>query len=619
MVEAWRRHWPRTALAWIHVGTGVLCALGVLGAIAYVFRPVFVDPTSFGSHDWDQVETHRYLVAKTILRFHQFPFWNPYACGGHPAWGGFESDPIVVSPWLPAYLLAPFPLALRIEIAGSTVLGAVGAWLLASRFTESRVLRALVAVLFVLNSRWIMQITVGHVWHTDYAWMPWVLYFYDRAVGAAPLLGPPRRRDLVLAAVCLAMLVYTGGIYPLPHTAVALVGYSFLLAVTTRSLVPVGRMMACGLLALGLAAPRLLPIIEVLRRFPRLIDSTESMDFGPFVQMLTSRQQEPGMMPAHVSQWGWHEWGMYIGWGALLAVVLGAALSRGTRERPLMLVGVALLTLAFGRFDDYAPWPLLHLLPVFSSQHVPSRWMLPALLLLAVAAVSTAERVLVRSGRARGVLEVAMLLVAAWLVRDICEVVRPSLTLAFGRASPHVTDPMGAFVTLQRVPPELDYDPGEWAPSTLSAVMANIGSLDCNTFPGYNNYTRGQNGRSPGLGAHAVGDREYRGEAYVAERHGSARIVAFSPNAMDVQLDGALPGDHLVLNQNWDPGWSANGEQSVAWTDCVSTVVSPGSQLVHFRYRPRSLWLGILLFLLSIAACAAGPMARRVAQRRAAR
>ena len=591
---------------------GVVCALGVLAAMAYVFRSVFVDPTTFGSHDWDQVETHRFLVAKTFRRFHQFPFWNPYACGGHPAWGGFESDPIVVSPWLPAYLLVPFPLALRIEIAGSTVLGAAGAWLLASRFTQSRPLRAFVAVLFVLNSRWIMQITVGHVWHTAYAWMPWVLYFYDRAAGAAPLLAPPRRRDLVLAAVCLAMLVYTGGIYPLPHTAVALVAYSALLAVTTRSWVPIGRMMACGLLGLGLAAPRLLPIIEVLRRFPRLIDSTESMDFGPFVEMLTSPQQEPGSMPARVSQWGWHEWGMYVGWGALLAVALGAVLSRGVRERPLMLVGVALLTLAFGRFYDYAPWPLLHLLPVFSSQHVPSRWMLPALLLLACAAASTAERVLARAGRARGLLEVATLLGAAWLTRDICQVVRPSLSLAFGRAAPRVTDPMGEFRTLQHVPPELAYDPGEWAPSTLSAVMANIGSIDCNTFPGFNNYTRGQGGRTPGLGAHAVGDPEYRGEAYVAERHGTARIVAWSPNAMDVQVEGALPGDHVVLNQNWDPGWSANGERTAPYSDTVSAVVTRGSQLTRFRYWPRTLGLGLVLLLLAVAATAATPIARLV-------
>jgi hypothetical protein len=605
-------------VAWVHVVTGVLGALGVLAAIAYVFQPLFVDTSTFGSHDWDQVETHRFLVAKTILGFHQFPFWNPYACGGHPAWGGFESDPIVVSPWLPAYLLAPFPLALRIEVVGSTLLGAAGAWLLASRFTRSRALCALVAALFVLNSRWTMQITVGHVWHTAYAWMPWVLYFYDRAAGAAPLLPAPRRRDGILAAICLAMLVYTGGIYPLPHTAIALAGYACLLAVTTRSLVPIGRMVKCGLLGVGLAAPRLLPIIEVLRRFPRLTDSTETMDLGGFLEMLTSSQQDPWSMPVRVSQWGWHEWGMYVGWGALVAVALGALLARGPRERPMLLVGAGLLVLAFGRFHPYAPWPLLHLLPVFSSQHVPSRWMLPALLVLACAAASTGERLLRRTGRARAVLEVGALLVAGWLVHDVCHVTRTSLTHTFGRPAPAIANPMGEFRTLQHVPPELNYDPGEWAPSTLSAVMANIGSLDCNTFPGFNNYTRGQNGRSPGLGARVVGDPAYHGEAYVAEGEGTARVVSFSPNAVDVQVDGARAGDSVVLNQNWDPGWTVNGSASVPWDDTVSGTLTSDSELVHFRYRPKTLWLGVLLFLVAAAAPAVGPLRRRLRRGRGA-
>lgn len=617
VADAWAHVRPRTWLGWVHVVSGVLCACAVLAGIAYVFQPAFVDPTTFGSHDWDQVETHRYLVSKTILRFHQFPFWNPYACGGHPAWGGFESDPIVVSPWLPAYLFAPFPLALRIEVVGSTVIGAIGAALLASRFTRSRALQALVAALFVLNSRWTMQIAVGHVWHTAYAWMPWVLYYYDRAAGAAPLLGAPRKRDLVLASVFLAMLVYTGGIYPLPHTAIALVAYAALLAVATRSFVPVGRMIACGVLGLLLAAPRLLPIMEVLRRFPRLTDSTETMDLGPFIAMLTAKEQDPWSMPAHVPQWGWHEWGMYVGWGALIAIAVGALAARGVRERPLMLVGVALLTLAFGRFFDYAPWPLLHLLPVFSSQHVPSRWMLPALLLLACAAAGAGERLLLRTGRARALFEIAAMLVAAWLARDLAHIGRTSLTHTFGRAGPVIHDPMAEFRTLPHVPPELAYDPGEWAPSTLSAVMANVGSLDCNTFPGFNNYTRGQNGRAPGLGARAVGDPQYRGEAYVAERTGTAKIVGWSPNAIDVEVEGAKPGDHIVLNQNWDPGWSANGDRATAWNDCVSIVTTRDSQVIHFRYRPKTLWLGILLFLAAVAALSARPIARGIARVRA--
>jgi hypothetical protein len=281
-------------------------------------------------------------------------------------------------------------------------------------------------------------------------------------------------------------------------------------------------------------------------------------------------------------------------------------------------VGVGLLVLAFGRFHPYAPWPLLHLLPVFSSQHVPSRWMLPALLVLACAAASTGERLLVRAGRTRALLEIVAVVAVGWMANDISHISRTSLTRTFGRPAPVIPDPLRAFKMLQHVPPELDYDPGEWAPSTLTAVMANVGSLDCNTFPGFNNYTRGQNGRSPGLGARVVGDPLYRGEAYVAEGHATATVVRFSPNAVDVQVDGARPGDHVVLNQNWDPGWRVDGTPSVAREDTVSGTLTAGTELVHFRYFPKTEWLGILIFLVAAMAPFLGPLRRRWKRSRSA-
>jgi hypothetical protein len=439
------------------------------------------------------------------------------------------------------------------------------------------------------------------MWHLAYAWMPWVLYFYDR--GACGVLGRPQRRDLIIAGAFLAVLVYTGGIYPLPHTALVLVVYSALLGHATRSFVPIKRLAACALFALGLAAPRLLPVLEVMGRYPRLIDSPETMGLREFILMLVAKNQDfaADKAPAQMPQWGWHEWGMYIGWVPLVAIALGVARARGTRELALRVTGLLLLALAFGRVFDYAPWPLLHLVPVFSSQHVPSRWMLPALLLLGCVAAATAERLLVSSGRARALVEVAAVVVVAWLVRDICIVDRPSLTQTFGLAPPAIEDSVGEFHTVQHVPKAIDYDAQEYAPSTLSALIANIGSIDCDTFPGFANYSRDHDGRAPGLGARGAGDPEYRGEAFVPEG-GSARVMSWSPNAVEVRVEGARPGAHVVLNQNWDPGWRANGSEAPAWHNTVSAVLTGESETVWFVYRSPRLWLGCFLFVLSIVA-----------------
>ncbi|HEY6458658.1 MAG TPA: hypothetical protein VIY73_00865, partial [Polyangiaceae bacterium] len=305
-----KRALPRSKLGWVLAITSVLAWGVILGMIGFVLAPTMGTRDTIGSHDWDQMESHRYLVTKTILAFHQFPFWNPYACGGHPNWGGFESGTTVVSPWFPFYLTMTLPHALRVEVWGMAVISAIGAWLFASLFTKSHTIRALAVVAFAVNGRWALQITSGHTWHLVYGLTPWVLYFYDRAVGADPSRGPPRRRHVVLCGAFLALMVYTGGIYPLPETILTVALYGVFLAATTRSPRPVVVGLAAGGISLGLAAPKLLPVLEVLLKHPRLVDSTETLDFSAFVDVLTSHEQDMTSFHPGINAWGWHEWGM---------------------------------------------------------------------------------------------------------------------------------------------------------------------------------------------------------------------------------------------------------------------------------------------------------------------
>jgi hypothetical protein len=108
----------------------------------------------------------------------------------------------------------------------------------------------------------------------------------------------------------------------------------------------------------------------------------------------------------------------------------------------------------------------------------------------------------------------------------------------------------------------------------------------------------------PAVGAYGDSDPEYRGEAYVAERNAPASVVSWTPNAVEVRVEGASPGDHIVLNQNWDGGWTANGAPAVAYKDAVATVATSANQTVLFRYAPRSLGWGVALTALTMAAIA---------------
>jgi hypothetical protein len=602
--RAWRRLRPSSTLEWVRLVCAVLAGLVVLGLVGFVLQPLLAHPMGYGRHDWDQVESHRYLVAKSLLRFHAMPWWNPYACGGHPAWGAADGDAGVV-PWLPAYLTLPLPVAIRVEAAVSALWGAAGAWLLASRFTRSPAARAFVAVVFAVNGRWALQLAAGHTWHLVYAWTPWVLFFFDRAAGVRAELGAPRWRDAVWAGACLAMMVYGGGVVPLPQTAVALAAYALLLAIGSRSERPLFALGLAAAAAVGLSAPKLLPVLAVAVRHPRVVDSTETLDPTQLAQLLTNREQPFDASHAGVGGPSWHEVGMYLGWPAVVLLLVGVVAARGRGARALAAVGLVFGVIGLGAFNKAAPWSLLHQLPVFRAQQVPARWLYPGVLLLACAAVAAFERGLTRSGRARWALEIAALLAVAGIAFDVGRVARLPLRDRMAFPGPTTAESTGPFRVEPRLPAALQYQPGEWAPTTLSAERANVGTIECNTFAPLSNFGgaavgAGHDSRPPGLGVHGVGEPGYRGEAYLADGVGTATVVAWAPDAVDVRIEGAQPGELVVLNQNWDPGWSVDGERAVDRDGTVAGRAKLAAQTVRFRYRPPCMWPGLLVFAATV-------------------
>jgi hypothetical protein len=579
-------------------------ALIVLTTIWGVVRPLFTNVSTLGGHDWDEMEAQRWLVVKSIREFRQFPFWNPYACGGFSAWGAVESDTTVISPFLPVYLFAPLHWALRIEVLVTVLVSALGAWLFAGRFTRSAALRALVCLAFAVNGRWSLQAATGHAWHLYYAYTPWILFFYDRAARAR---GPFDAKSVCLASVFVALMVYSGAIYPLPQTVFLVGVYAIVLAILERDLRPLSAGAAVGAIALGLSAPKLVSMVENMMRWPRVVDSTESIDLHAFVQMLIERNQDTTAPAASVSQWGWQEYGLYVGWAPALLILVGLIFVRDRRARALRWAALIGIALGFGNFHKYSPWAELHDLPLFKSQHVPTRWLYPAILLCAVVAVSSGERLLVWLRGLRRPVEIALVVMVMFIGRDVTEVVGRPLTHAFWMQM-RTFAPVREFYTVHEVPPELQYVVGDYAPPGLPAALAGVDVLRCTLHPGLNIFAPSakSGGRPMGMGAIGKDDADYHGEAYVAGGHGTAHIASFSPNRVDVDFTGVTPGDLVVLNENWDAGWSAGGFSAIPYQEVVAFRADKPSGKVVFRYRPRFIVLTTALALLTLAAIAAG-------------
>jgi hypothetical protein len=567
-------------------------ALGLVGVVAVfadalrvLLAPVFHSMSTFGFHDWDSHSAYRYVTVLSLKRYLEPPWWHPWLCGGFPAWAYVEGAPNFASLYLPLYLLLPIQVAERFEVLGGAVTGLVSAYLLAGRFTRSAAVRALVAVAYAINGRWALQAATGHTWHLQYGWLPLALLFFDIS------LDPGKRRFAIYAGMVLAIIVYEGGIYPLPHTALTLVLYATALALARWSVEPFLALMVASLSGVGFAAPKLFPMVDLMMRYPRKIDSTEAIDLGQLVTMMIDPDQSYLQAPISVPQWGWHEYGIYVGGWVVVAMLIGLVAAQGRKAVALKFSGLALSLLGMGAFHKCAPWTLLHQVPVFSSQHVPTRFLFPAILLLMLAFAAFFGNAFDRLLGRHGWMDVLLLIPVYMVAQNIVQVGRKSTEHSFFMEAPPIPGG-GAFH--QEYGPPYNYTPPDWTGATLLAMMANTGVIACYGVPD-----------ALVRGAIPRGKPEYRGEAYLAGpgARGEATITRWTPNTATVRYENAGPGTMLVYNMNYDPSWRANGEPAVDYDFVVATPVPRGSGEIKFTYYPRTLNWGLTVLAFTAFAC----------------
>jgi hypothetical protein len=581
------------AADWLGFGCVLLC-------IAIALRPVFHDLTLYGGHDWDEMSAHRLFTVKSLLHFGQAPLWMPYACGGFSEWGNVQGASNWVSPFLPFYLLLELRHALRAELVGTLLISALGTWLFAGEFTRSVAARTFACLVFVANGRFALQAATGHLWHLQYCYLPWVFWAFERLLAERRFAVLP----LGVGALAFAMMVYAGGIYPLPHAALLLGVYALGRAALEKDVWPLLALGALGVLSVGLAAPKLFAVLLDFGERPRLVPSTEAIDFSILWQALVAPGQTLGSRPIAIPQWGWHEYGMYIGWAPALLVLLGVLWWAPRRDWALKLAGGVALLLGFGAFHALAPWTLLHQVGLFRSQHVPTRWLYPALLLLGVTAAAAFGRSVARLTWRRNL---DLLLLAGCLIFavDIGREASLPLGQAFWmRARPIAEAP--SFEQFERAPRSLQYQRRDYAPEAVPAVLAGVGVLQCTMQASLNQWApKGEGGRPFGMGARGKGTSDYRGEAFTPSGVGTAHIVSFSPDVVVVEVAGVRHGDRLVLNQNFDPGWRADGHPAEPYRDAISALLTAPNGRVTFRFWPRGLTAGLWVLALTLLASAA--------------
>jgi hypothetical protein len=239
-----------------------------------------------------------------------------------------------------------------------------------------------------------------------------------------------------------------------------------------------------------------------------------------------------------------------------------------------------------GAFHPVAPWALLHELPLFASQHVPSRFHYPMLLFLGAAFVLGTRQALEARIRTRPWLDAALLLPVALFGWDLARYSRTPFEQAFWMRAPETIERAEVFEHRARSP--VAYIARDWAEPALLPMFANTGVTRCY-------------GVDPSYKPRAIpkGSRSYPGPVFV-DGDGDAELVAWTPNSATVELTAVTPGDLVVYNMNHDPSWLANGEPALSHRGLVAGRVPANGSRLEFRYRPRTLVWSLPLFLLTL-------------------
>jgi hypothetical protein len=449
-----------------------------------------------------------------------------------------------------------------------------GGYRLARAYDLDRISALLAGMVPMASTVYTLHVAVGHtIWFAT-AYFPWALWAYMRS-------RDDGRYVAVIAVAFVAMILH-GQLYLVIYAGLALAAWSAIDAAVRRSwrpiLVLVLALGACGLLA----AFKLLPLYEMFAARGYTVEDRSSSSLALIGAALLRRDQALAPLVSVAGQeWGWWEYGAYVG-PVVLVLALVGSLSRRRGTVGFAILAALFLWIAAGW--QAGLWNVVQRLPFGAGVRVPSRFILVTVFflgLLAAAGLATIRAALAARGRPRLATALAAGVVLA-VALDLALVGHRPLTEAFGVAAPDLEPPaeFAQVVGAQRYPNRTPYA------TMFPYLLENRGVVNC--FERF--------GLAPRATPRTLADGRsvpgYRGEVYVLEG-GTARIDAFSPNVVDVSYAAPL-GGVLVLNQNFYPGWRADGGAAFDHAGLIATAVPPGGGRVRFWFRPTRFWAGAL-------------------------
>jgi hypothetical protein len=567
--------------------TAALCLLFLVLALSVTW-PMLVDIHRWGVHDWPQFHTYYGVPRRAVVEHGELPGWNPHFYGGTVQWG--HPDDPTVSPLFVLILLFGEVAGPKIAIVLALAGGMFSMWLLARHLGCGGPSSLFAAIVWSLNGWHAYHLSVGHCDHITFLFQPLAVYFFLKAID--------RPAYRALGGAVVALMYLCGGPYPFVFTSIMIVVFSLFLCGARNSVGPLAAALKTLLFAAGFAMTKLLSTFE----FAMLAQSSPTDISGTPLPVVWQAffDSALGMQEWHAGlRWGAWEYAAFIGFLPAVLFILGAVVT-SRRSWPWTACGLVFLITALGSTSPVNFFSLFTAPPGLSGMHVPFRFAVHFILVVAVVGAMGLDLLLRRLSK------------AGWRVVSIA-LAGVTLFVAGGNLIwMHYNRPVPLY-TLASFLPFKDGGMSPYRPFAMSGRRDRGGRYIPVTYPQtievYMAFLEGRRLRwgydalYPARAARFPGEEDYRGEAFFANADlGNVLSLDSTLSTFRVKYS-ATDESVLVLNQNFLYGWNVDGARGKTGQirGLVATEVGPGEGEVVFRYSPAGRFWGSLVTLATIA------------------
>lgn len=562
-----------------------LISVFFLGLIfVYLSVIIFKNPDKFGVGDWDIKYAKAFCNIESITKYHQFPLWNPYHCGGISQIGDGTND--YLTPLFGFNLFFGPNIGYRVIFLIYLIVGLISFYKLGRYFKLSFIGSLFSSIVYMFSGLFFQVFASGMPEFLSLTLLPLFLLYYLEALDTQSL------KPVIKSSIVLMVIFFSGHNY-LPFTLI------FILFLTASRMIVdkninAGKILITFLfIFLPLSSIKTIPVIEQTIRYPRyILERNSGYSLRSLGYALFSRDQtESGF-----SNWGNHETdsfinglsyaidenGIYIGIIVFFLFFLG--LLRKNKYKTLMLIILIIfIYLSFGLYINPSLYKLIHSFPILDNLRVAQRYRFFFMIPIAFFSGLGLDKLQFKKIISWGILLLVtldLITVNSKILKEtfILPAVELKKTAGFIQSSGKISNL------------SLSYSSNSAEYPFLLAGYGVVGCYEARRIRPKNIYIETKN---------------YQGEYYLVNKSGKVVNTYWSPNKLKFQVN-IKERDRLVVNQMFDKGWRVKSQDKrirlevINHKELIGLNLKPGNYQISLYYLPTSFIIGAIITSLSI-------------------